>query len=135
MKINLSLVCKTYAINPENDAISFLEVIERINSYEVPFVMWPFYVIFGCEQEEGDLEQSKTMFQLHNNGKLIGQQESTIDFSRGPKTRLITHIPNLTIPEPGSLVFSIAYREKIIGSAPLTVIKMEAPQPIVAPTS
>lgn len=123
MKVNYSIVCIGVSVNPENQAISFHELLEIINCHQLPMVMWPFCVVFDLSKEKHDKDTIDTDFVIKNNGKVLGSMPSPVSFPNGDKTRLITKIPRLEIPKAGVLEFELLCNRKAIGVAMLKIVK------------
>lgn len=128
IEAKLTLCAENIIRDAATNNISFINLIENINSPGFPLFIQKFMVFNLIERTGKDSEQIDCELKIAINDKDLIKQPLSLNFQDKMKIRSIVDIDGLTIPNPGILRVILSYKEKSLGAYEISVNKVGKPK-------
>lgn len=106
----LCLVAENVVRDAESNTMSVINIVEEVVATGVPTLMPKIAFLAIWEREPEDPITHTADFQIKMGEQFLLQQEVTINFGRGVRTRNVINIIPLLVPALGEIEFTMSIR-------------------------
>lgn len=132
--LKLITVCLSTAIDAESKTLSLFNIMDSITTPALPANTPEFRLVIILQRDNKFPDSAPFDLSLHFDDKLIGTQETVIEFRDKKRAQVVITFPPFQISLVGTLRFSLGYKGKVLGYHELDVIH-NAPKSIQEPKS
>lgn len=105
----------------QSNNISLFNIIQEIKAASFPIFFQRMFVVAFLEREADDPSSTQASLEIRIGANVLDDHSIDLNFGEKHKTRLVTEIVGLAIPQPGELKFTLKAGESEIGSWSISI--------------
>lgn len=112
MHFNLLVACRSFAINPNTQLLSIIEVADQINSVTLPFTIPELCFVFQSVKLDSEPTEMPVECEVVCNGEILKTASTILKYGISNKNRYVLTSHNLQITSGDKLTANLYYNNR-----------------------
>jgi hypothetical protein len=135
MKTIFFACSESSSLDAQTNRISLFHILEDVSVTAVPIFLYSLAVVAILERDDAEATVQDMLINIENDGKLVGQIPTQVNFLEHKRSRTLTLIQGVMIPSIGTLDVVLNHGGRELGRWPINIRYVGHPTSVVQATS